>query len=60
MAFQPWEYRPDAGFAKGADLTGYTVVAVDGDVGHVEAKFGTTVSAGSPARMAKASVSGQD
>ena len=39
MAFQPWEYRPDAGFAKGADLTGYTVVAVDGDVGHVEATY---------------------
>jgi hypothetical protein len=39
MAFQPWEYRPDAGFAEGADLTGYTVVAVDGDVGHVEASY---------------------
>ncbi len=39
MGFQPWEYRPDAGFAEGTDLTGYTVVAVDGDVGHVEAAY---------------------
>ena len=39
MAFQPWEYRPDAGFAEGTDLTGYTVVAVDGDIGHVEATY---------------------
>jgi hypothetical protein len=39
MAFQPWEYRPDAGFAEGTDLSGYTVVAVDGDIGHVEASY---------------------
>jgi hypothetical protein len=39
MALQPWEYRPDAGFAKGTDLFGYTVVAVDGDIGHVEATY---------------------
>ena len=39
MAFQPWEYRPDAGFAEGTDLIGYTVVAVDGDIGHVEATY---------------------
>jgi hypothetical protein len=39
MAFQPWEYRADAGFAEGTDLTGYTVVAVDGDIGHVEASY---------------------
>jgi hypothetical protein len=39
MAFQPWEYRADAGFAEGTDLTGYTVVAVDGDIGHVEATY---------------------
>jgi PRC-barrel domain len=39
MAFQPWEYRPDAGFAVGTDLIGYTVVAVDGDIGHVEATY---------------------
>ena len=39
MAFEPWEYRADAGFAKGTDLTGYTVVSVDGDIGHVEATY---------------------
>ena len=39
MAFQPWEYRPDAGFAEGTDLFGYTVVAMDGDFGHVEATY---------------------
>ena len=39
MAFKPWEYRPDAGFAEGTDLTGYTVVAVDGDIGRVEAYY---------------------
>jgi hypothetical protein len=38
MAFQPWEYRADT-FAKGTDLTGYTVVAVDGNIGHVEAAY---------------------
>jgi hypothetical protein len=37
--FKPWEYRADAGFVKGTDLTGYTVVAVDGDLGHVEAEY---------------------
>jgi PRC-barrel domain len=41
MAFQPWEYRPDAGFTEGADLFGYTVVAVDGEIGHVEATYDT-------------------
>ena len=39
MAFQPWEYRPDAGFAERTDLIGYTVVAADGDIGHVEATY---------------------
>ena len=39
--FQPWEYRADAGFAEGIDLTGYMVVAVDGDLGHVEADYET-------------------
>ena len=39
MAFQPWEYRPDAGFAEGTDLTGYTAVAVDGDIGRIEATY---------------------
>ena len=38
-AFKPWEYRAEAGFVKGTDLTGYTVVAVDGDLGHVEAEY---------------------
>jgi hypothetical protein len=38
--FKPWEYRAEAGFVKGTDLTGYTVVAVDGDLGHVvEAEY---------------------
>ena len=38
--FKPWEYRADAGFVKGTDLTGYTVVAVDGDLGQVvEAEY---------------------
>jgi hypothetical protein len=37
--FKPWEYRADAGFVKGTDLTGYTVVAADGDLGHVEAEY---------------------
>jgi hypothetical protein len=42
MAFQPWEYRADAGFTEGTDLTGYTVVAVDGDLGHVEEVYDST------------------
>ena len=37
--FKPWEYRAEAGFVEGTDLTGYTVVAVDGDLGHVEAEY---------------------
>ena len=37
--FKPWEYRPEAGFVKGTDLTGYTVVAADGPIGHVEAEY---------------------
>ena len=41
MAFRPWEYRADSGFAKGTDLTGYAVAAVDGDIGHVEAYYDT-------------------
>jgi hypothetical protein len=35
------EYRADAGFADGTDLTGYAVAAVDGDIGHVEAYYDT-------------------
>ena len=37
--FKPWEYRAEAGFVRGTELTGYTVVAVDGDLGHVEAEY---------------------
>jgi hypothetical protein len=36
MAFQPWEYRTDAGFAKGTDLTGFEIAAVDGDIGRID------------------------
>jgi hypothetical protein len=37
MAFQPWEYRTETasnGYA--VDLTGYSVAAIDGDIGHVD------------------------
>jgi hypothetical protein len=38
--FKPWEYRAEVGFVKGTELTGYTVVAVDGDLGQVvEAEY---------------------
>ena len=37
MAFRPWEYRPETGSAGyEVDLTGYSVAAVDGDIGHVD------------------------
>jgi hypothetical protein len=36
MAFQPWEYRTETGFTSGSDLTGYSIAAVDGDIGHVD------------------------
>jgi hypothetical protein len=37
MAFQPWQYRTDAGFTGDEiDLTGYSIAAVDGDIGHVD------------------------
>ena len=37
MAFQPWEYRTDSGFTGDrSDLTGYSIAAVDGDIGHVD------------------------
>jgi hypothetical protein len=37
MAFQPWEYRTDtSGIASGADLGGYSIAALDGDIGHVD------------------------
>jgi hypothetical protein len=37
MAFRPWEYRPETGSTGyEVDLTGYSVAAVDGDIGHVD------------------------
>jgi hypothetical protein len=36
MAFQPWEYRTETGFSDEADLTGYSIAAVDGDIGRVD------------------------
>ena len=37
MAFQPWQYRTESGFTSNdVDLTGFSIVAVDGDIGHVD------------------------
>jgi hypothetical protein len=37
MAFQPWEYRAETGFTgEESDLTGYSIAAVDGDIGRVD------------------------
>jgi len=37
LAVQPWEYRIETGSTGyDADLTGYSVAAVDGDIGHVD------------------------
>jgi hypothetical protein len=37
MAFRPWEYRTETGSAGyDADLTGYPITAVDGNIGHVD------------------------
>jgi hypothetical protein len=46
MNFQPWEYRTELGFAGAEmDLTGFSVAAVDGDIGHVdEATYQTGLS----------------
>jgi hypothetical protein len=46
MAFQPWEYRSGTGFTQEeTDLTGYSITAVDGDIGHVdEATYETGAS----------------
>ncbi|HJU98619.1 MAG TPA: hypothetical protein VJ644_11640 [Jiangellaceae bacterium] len=46
MAFQPWDYRTDTGFARDdMDLTGFSIAAVDGDIGHVdEATYDTGAS----------------
>jgi hypothetical protein len=37
-AFQPWEYRTETGFTgeENLDLTGYSIAAVDGDIGHID------------------------
>ena len=36
--FQPWEYRTETGLTgeDNLDLTGYSIAAVDGDIGHVD------------------------
>ena len=37
MAFRPWEYRTETGsVGYEVDLAGYSVAAVDGDIGHVD------------------------
>jgi hypothetical protein len=38
MAFQPWEYRTETGLTgeDNLDLTGYSIAAVDGDIGHID------------------------
>jgi hypothetical protein len=37
MAFQPWQYRPETGLpGEEVDLTGYSIAAIDGDIGHVD------------------------
>ncbi|MEU2284074.1 PRC-barrel domain containing protein [Streptomyces sp. NPDC013178] len=35
-----WSYAPDSGHVDGQDLTGYSVVAADGTLGHVEREAG--------------------
>jgi hypothetical protein len=35
--FQPWTYRTEAGHVReDLDLTGYSIAAIDGDIGHVD------------------------
>ena len=37
LAFQPWHYRPETGLpGEEVDLTGYSIAAIDGDIGHVD------------------------
>ncbi|MFI5673243.1 PRC-barrel domain containing protein [Streptomyces cellulosae] len=31
-----WSYAPDSGYAQDQELTGYTVAATDGTIGHVD------------------------
>jgi hypothetical protein len=45
MAFQPWEYRTSTEYLAGTDLTGYSVAAVDGDIGRVDSATYDTGSA---------------
>jgi hypothetical protein len=35
-SFNPWNYRPDAGWAPGFDLVGYHVEATDGGIGKID------------------------
>ncbi|WP_433015026.1 PRC-barrel domain-containing protein [Kribbella sp. CA-294648] len=35
-AFDPWSYRPEAGYTEGSDLVGYKIAATDGDIGKVD------------------------
>ena len=34
--FDPWNYRPDAGWTAGQDVVGYKVEAIDGSIGKVD------------------------
>ena len=37
MRFQPWQYRTESGFAGDVtDITGFSIAAVDGDIGRVD------------------------
>jgi hypothetical protein len=37
MRFQPWQYRTETGFVgEETDLTGFSIAAVDGDIGRVD------------------------
>jgi hypothetical protein len=35
-AFDPWNYRQEAGYAQGSDIVGYKIAATDGDIGKVD------------------------
>lgn len=35
-AFDPWNYRQEAGYAPGSDIAGYKIAATDGDIGKVD------------------------
>ena len=36
MAFDAWQYRPDAGYEAGTEVVGYQVEATDGQIGKVD------------------------